>query len=286
VNSYLLASAAALAVAAVILLALFSLPKPAVAPQCSDCDFVIKGPVTAYVNFSYPRNYTKAYLFWGNTLARSSTIGEYAWSYPLLITCNDYMFARVRGGILYATCGSGSVSIIRNWYSGPFDTGGGGDNGKSFRYLKVWVYVYVTGFIPYLHVRVYVNNSVYNFVSTVSGFFNLANITLWYDLQTGKFLTANPSGTCVNATIKSVNIYTNLLSSNGYISYLAYVGPSPTTIYGVRYNDDVEFWGDGYNAEYGVKISLDGAPDVVVTFVDTFPKDFHNADVYWIQLCS
>jgi len=285
VDSYFLASAAAVAVAAVIVLALFSLPKPTVAPQCSDCDFVIKGPVTAYVNFSYPRNYTKAYLLWGNALARSSTIGEYAWSYPLLITCNDYMFAHVRGGILYATCGSGSISIIRNWYSGPFDTGGGGDNNKSFRYLKVWVVASVHG-TTYLRVRVYIGTNMYDLVSTAAGSFNVENLTLWYDLQTGKFLTANPGGTCVNATIKSVSNYTKLLSSNGYISYLAYWAHWSAYIHNVRYTDIVSFWGDGYNAEYGVKISLDGAPDVVVTFVDITTNDFHDADVYWIQLCS
>jgi len=102
VNPYFITSSVALAVAAAIVLSLFSLPKPTVAPQCSDCDFVLEGTHSLIIAGG------RAYLVRGAALAPSAVVAEYAWAYtpqgPRNVTCPDRIWVSVRGGIAYADC--------------------------------------------------------------------------------------------------------------------------------------------------------------------------------------
>ena len=88
--------------AAALLLSLSSLPKPTVAPQCSDCDFVLEGMHSLIIAGG------KAYLVRGAALARPAVVAEYAWAYtpqgPRNVTCPERIWVSVRQGIAYADC--------------------------------------------------------------------------------------------------------------------------------------------------------------------------------------
>jgi len=259
VNPYIITSAVAVAVAAALLLSLSSLPKAAVAPQCSDCDFVLEGTHSLIIAGG------KAYLVRGAALVRSAVVAEYAWAYtpqgPRNVTCPDRIYVSVRQGIAYASCQPFNATSLWS-YSGTTNV-----TVPLTKYLKITVKYYM-GY-PYgcrNKVNIYVDSAKHSTCSSS----NPATATVYFDLSSKSFLTTapSPSLSCSNVAVTSVDKW-----SSGRVYYLNINGLS--------------FRGDGYNAEYGMTIKTGIGQTVTVSVYDAWVRDWgQGADVLELSLCE
>jgi len=270
VHPYFLTSAAAVAVAAAIVLSLFSLPKPTVAPQCSDCDFVLEGTHSLIIANG------KAYLVRGAVLTPSAVLAEYAWAYtpqgPRNITCPERIWVSVRQGIAFADCQPFVPSSPWS-YTGHTNF----NVPPAPKYLKITVRYY-HGF-PYdcrNHVFIYVGSNRYATCSSS----NPAIATVYFDLDNNRFLTADPSSvpSCSSVAVTSVDRY---IVTTGQCNV-----HGCSSVFYLNING-LSFRGDGWIAEYGMTIRTDIGRTVTVSVFDGWIADWgQGADVLELSICG
>jgi len=268
VNVYLLASVAAVAVAAALLLSLSSPPKPVVAPQCSDCDFVLEGMHSLIIASG------RAYLVRGAELMRPAVLAEYAWAYtpqgPRNITCPERIWVSVRQGIAFADCQPFTPSSTLKYSSNTKI-----DVVPTYLKITVRYYMEYSGGCRN-NVIIYVHPAKYWTCSSVYP----ATTTVYFDRVRKIFLTSEPSPflLCSNVTVTSIREYRktfNYCDSYG-CSYIAYLNIN-----------GLSFRGEGYVAEYGMTMETDIGETVTVAVFDAWIADWHQgADVLELSLCG